>query len=314
MMKLPEKINVLTRGHLSAEFAAGMAEHPISYGLNVRRCDQILPEDLEWAYCFAGFPPSGKVDFTGLKWIHCFGAGVDGFLSRHIIPDDCILTKTIGGMGRKMGEYCLCHVLARCLNYDVYLKNKKEKLWKPDKIRSLQGRKVLILGTGAIASEVARMFTAIGCAVTGVNSRGWANDAFCEIYSFDNIPEDLREFDIVINLLPLTNRTRGIIGNSFFRRLYGVHFINTGRGATVVTEDLIRALDEGLLSFATLDVFEEEPLPQLSPLWEREDIFITPHVAAVTTADDVITEFAAAYEAIKSGRANSNFVHLSEGY
>lgn len=141
-------------------------------------------------------------------------------------------------------------------------------------------KSVTIIGAGKIGTEVAHIAKAFGMKTTGVNRSGGQIDGFDKVYTNDNLAEAVADADVVINILPLTPETTGLFNLSLFKQFKpGAIFVNVGRGESVVTADLLTALDQELLSFAALDVFEEEPLPAESPVYTHSKILTTPHIA-----------------------------------
>lgn len=130
---------------------------------------------------------------------------------------------------------------------------------------------------------MAQQAATFGLECIGINTSGHPVEGFKETYPLEKLKEILPKATIVVNILPLTDQTKGLFDAKVFEAFdKEALFINVGRGPSVKTSDLIAALDDGQLAFAALDVFEEEPLAKDSPLWEREDVLITSHIAGQT--------------------------------
>ena len=154
----------------------------------------------------------------------------------------------------------------------------------------------------------------------GFNVIGWSRtpkeyEGVQTFDGLDGLEKFLNRTQILICLLPLTPETHGVLGRGTFNRLpSGAAVINVGRGAHLVEEDLIAALDKGKIEVAVLDVFNEEPLPVDNPLWDHPRVFITPHIASVTTPETAVVAVADAVEELRKGLPFSNLVDMNLGY
>ncbi len=153
---------------------------------------------------------------------------------------------------------------------------------------SLDGRTIFVVGLGGIGTEVARRANALGMTVIAIRNTPHEKPLFV---SEQGLSGDLRAFagraDVIVNCLPLTPETRGIFDKAFFNAAKrGALFINVGRGASVVTADLVAALEDGRIGGAGLDVTDPEPLPADHPLWHAPNVLITPHVSALVASSD----------------------------
>ena len=148
-------------------------------------------------------------------------------------------------------------------------------------MRSVAGKKLLVAGLGGIGAEVARLGAALGMSVSGTRNSSRSGPDYVEYVGLSHELLALAaEADVVVNALPLTDGTDGLMDEEFFAAIKpGAIFVNVGRGKTVVTDALIAALESGAVSGAGLDVTDPEPLSSDSALWTRDDVIITPHVA-----------------------------------
>jgi len=306
-------LKIITTGRLGKEFAAALNKS--SGDFEIKYVDELTSGDIEWADCLAAFPVSNDIGISGIRWIHSFGAGVEGFLQRDDFDTSTILTRTVGNLGFKMGEFCLCHILnfyQKTLN--VY-ENKKQRRWESSYPESVSGKTMLILGTGEMARGIASLLTKLQMKVIGVNSSGDnIHDIFSGCVKFDDVKSIANSVSCIINTLPLTTKTDGLLNEKFFTLFQNALFINVGRGQSVATGDLINAIDADNIAYAVLDVFETEPLPASSPLWNHPDIYISPHQAAVTDVEDILESFLEAYKIIKEKRRNHLFVDVEKSY
>lgn len=306
-------VHILATGRLGKEFSDAIKK--IDNEFKGRYVDTPSPEDIDWADCLAAFSVPEEVNISGIKWIHSFGAGVESYISRKDLSARTILTKTTGNLGFKMGEFCLCHMLNYFQGtFKIYEHNRNRK-WEPTSPQSLMDMTVLILGTGEMATGISNLLQPMRTTVIGVNSTGKVSDrSFSECIVFDSIKTTVDRVSCVINTLPLTKYTNGLLNARFFNLFEDILFINVGRGKSVVAGDLIPAIEKNNVAYAVLDVFEEEPLPGDSPLWTHPKIFISPHQSAVTDIRDIMDSFCQAYELMKSNKKNNLFVDFEKGY
>ena len=306
-------IRIITTGRLGKEFAASLAESKEKY--TVRCVDEPVARDLGWANCLAAFSAPEGVPLSGIEWIHSFGAGVEGFLKRDDISPNTIITRTVGRLGYRMGEFCLCHILNFFQHTFRVYDNKKQQAWEQNHPVSIAGKTVLILGTGEMAKGISHILTQLKMEIFGVNTTGEnPHTVFSRCIMFDQIADVADRVSCIINTLPLSENTKRILDKDFFGLFNNALFINVGRGANVVEEDLMRALAIKKIAFAVLDVFETEPLPETSPFWEQPNVFVSPHQAGLTDVDDILESFREAHRCIQSSERNSLFVDVKRGY
>lgn len=217
-----------------------------------------------------------------LKWIQLSTAGVDKLPLDLLAQEGVRLTSASGMHTHSLAESIFGMLLARTRGILQSVEASKASRWAQEEIEPvvLFDKSVTIIGAGKIGTEVAHMAKAFGMQTTGVNRSGGQIDGFDKVYTNDNLAEAVADADVVINILPLTPETTGLFNLSLFEQFKpGAMFVNVGRGESVVTADLLTALDQELLSFAALDVFEEEPLPAESPVYTHSKILTTPHIA-----------------------------------
>lgn len=217
-----------------------------------------------------------------LKWIQLSTAGVDKLPLDLLAQEGVRLTSASGMHTHSLAESIFGMLLARTRGILQSVEASKASRWAQEEIEPvvLFDKSVTIIGAGKIGTEVAHMAKAFGMQTTGVNRSGGQIDGFDKVYTNDNLAEAVADADVVINILPLTPETTGLFNLSLFEQFKpGAMFVNVGRGESVVTADLLTALDQELLSFAALDVFEEEPLPAESSMYTHSKILVTPHIA-----------------------------------
>ncbi|RHW34786.1 D-2-hydroxyacid dehydrogenase [Lysinibacillus yapensis] len=218
-----------------------------------------------------------------LKWIFVASAGIEQ-MPKQAIANKNILVSNVRGIHKKpMAESILAHILSlkRCLPY-IY-NNQRNKIWnkRGGRPTELNGSTALIIGPGAIGGEIGRLLQAFDVYTIGCNRSGNPAEYMNETYPLDELAEQLPKADIVISILPSTDETEHLIQYEHFE-LMPEHaiFMNFGRGNLVATDVLIRALEEKLIQHAVLDVFEEEPLPAESSLWDLDNVTISPHCSS----------------------------------
>lgn len=236
------------------------------------------PEWVEGVIC-NGLFLSHEIDlFTCLKYIQLTSAGLDRAPLDVIRARGIILRNARGVYSIPMAEHALCAALSLYRKMQVFSENQSNRLWQKQRdLRELFGKTVVIIGCGSVGEECAKRFRAFGCEIIGVDEDD-ADRAYCaKVYRTDRLHEAIASADIVLLTLPLTPQTEGMADHAFFRSLKdGCVLINIARGGLVRGDALIQALRERTL-YAALDVFDEEPLAQSSPLWTMENVLITPH-------------------------------------
>lgn len=216
-----------------------------------------------------------------LRWIHVAAAGVDSLLFDQLRASDVVVTNAQGIFDRPIAEWVLGAVLAETKDFAGNYRLARTKTWHHRETKRAQGAQAIVIGTGAIGREIARLLKAVGISVTGAGRTAREGDEdFGTVVASERLPEHVGDFDIIVNAAPLTPATRNLIGPATLAAVKpGAHFINIGRGASVDEPALIAALQEGPLGFASLDVFAEEPLPADSPLWELDNVMIAAHMS-----------------------------------
>jgi phosphoglycerate dehydrogenase-like enzyme len=230
------------------------------------------------------FPDDMIARAPGLKWIQVFLAGIDGFKTKGLIPDNIVFTKTTGIQGAAMAETVITRMLMFAKNMPAYFENKLEKSWKRSDSITLSGKTLGILGLGNVGKELARLAKAFGMKVIA-NRRSVIEEGQAEnvdrLLPSDKLHQLLKESDFVALTLPLTPDTQKLIGTKEFETMKpGAYIINISRGQIIDEPALIEALESRQIAGAGLDVFKVEPLPPQSKLWDMPNVIISPHVAA----------------------------------
>jgi glyoxylate/hydroxypyruvate reductase A len=259
-------------------------------------------------------PPELFAKLPGLRCVMALGAGVDDLAPA--LPPGIALTRVVdNALTASMTEYVLFHVLRHHRGMDAYRADREARDWHPRPYPPASGRSIGVLGLGALGGHVARTLGGLGFRVYGLSrtARRIA-DVTC-VTGEGALETVLGHSEILVCLLPLTAATRDLLDARAFARMpRGAHLINAARGALVVDEELLAALDTDHLSGATLDVFRAEPLPPEHPFWRHPRVTITPHVASLTNLDSVAAQLADNVRRFAAGEPLANAVDRDLGY
>lgn len=220
-----------------------------------------------------------------LVWIHSIQAGVDRFPLEKLRAHNIALTSSHGIHGICVAETVLGYMLVFAHAFDILFHQQSEHDWKrPPWHRpfTLVNETVCVVGTGALGESIAAYSQSFDMRVIGVNKRGIEVAGFDRVHSTDDLHAGLSSAKFVVIAIPLTNRTKGLIGTPELDRVGpDSYLINVARGAVLDEGALNQALKQGTIAGAAIDVAETEPLPARSPLWDRSNLILTPHIAGV---------------------------------
>ncbi|MDJ0839069.1 MAG: glyoxylate/hydroxypyruvate reductase A [Acidobacteriota bacterium] len=296
---------------------------PVSFVQELKRVDEGLPiqiwpgiadpEEVRFAVTWA-HPPGSLQAFPNLRVVASYGAGIDHILADHDFPNHVTVTRVVDRhLAAEMEQYILAAVLRYLQSWPAYRADQAAARWQP-RPRPYKPR-IGILGLGVLGTGVAGAFTALGFDVSGWSRGRRVLSGVTTYTGAGGLARMLPETDVLVNLLPLTDATRDILSLDLFNRLKtGAYLINVARGAHLVENDLLTALDSGKLSGACLDVFRQEPLPSDHPFWSHPKITITPHVAARTAPEEVAAQIADNYRRMERGEPLKFKVDLARGY
>lgn len=295
------------------KLAAALAPYPV-----VRRGDAFDPAEVR--YIFVWKPKPEAFDgLTGLKAILSLGAGVDALLKHPKLPDVSMVRFVDTDLSQRMSDYVVAQVTMHHRLYTRFRADQKERRWSQLYPPAASETSVGIMGMGVLGQDAAKRLLPLGFtlrswsrtpkALDGVE--GFAGDA-----QFDAF---LSGTDILVNLLPLTPETTGVLNYETFGKLRrkldgGPVIVNAARGGHQKEADIVRALEDGTLGAASLDVFETEPLPQDSPLWDIENCYITPHIAAISDEKSGVSYYAGIIRDHEAGKPLPNVVDRQRGY
>ncbi len=255
-----------------------------------------------------------------LRWLHLPSAGADGYTQPEDYCNKDIRVSTSSGVfGQPIAEHVFAMILAHNRNLQEYSYRKLEKSWfRSWEVKDFYGSTIGILGLGDIGTQIAKRAKAWGARVLAVKrSRTAAPEYVDSLYTMDELDEVLGQSDYVVLALPSTHRTRGLITEHRLRQMKpGAFLVNIGRGALIDQEALVKALTEGWIGGAGLDVTEPEPLPENSPLWELPNVILTPHTSGGSPTNDKrrTSIFCRNLECYLEGRPLQNQVDFNEEY
>ena len=274
------------------------------------------PEPYDFRVLVSFRPPTDE-DISHYDWIHSTGAGIDVIVRR--ISEDGgspVVTRTLGMMGRQMGEYCLGYALAQFQKMALRRDLQTAQDWSQARGKPVfcYDKTIAIIGTGHIGQGIARAFRSLGARVVGYSRTGREEPEFDAVFPLERFTREQAP-DVLIGAVPSTSDTRGLIDGGILGHLSGGLFINVGRGATLEEAALKAALDSGAVFHAVLDVFEVEPLPRDHWMWGHEGVTVTPHVSGLTQDDDAAQTFVRLLEAsFETGKLPVSGVDLTRGY
>jgi glyoxylate/hydroxypyruvate reductase A len=272
-------------------------------------------ERVTFAVCW-NHPDKVLSNYPNLRAVSSLGAGVNHLLDDESLSDGIPIARLITeSLQTQMGDYVLNAITNYRLHINQYYKQKRTGEWKPYTNIPKTSIPVGIMGLGEMGSSVATLLVQ-----QGYNVNGWSHsekeiEGVTSFAGNDQLDDFLGKTKVLVNLLPLTDETEGILDLDLFKKLKKPgYLINVGRGSHLVEEDLIYAFDMNYLEGACLDVFEEEPLPKNHTFWNRDQIMVTPHIAAITPAEEAARVIVENYKRAMSGMELMFEVDREKGY
>ena len=252
---------------------------------------QMKSSDEEIKNCeiiFGGIKPAFLANNECLKWLHTSFAGVDSLLKPEVnFPENIILTNSAGTYGIAISEYLLATTLMLMRRNLQYAKLQFENKWQPlGEVGSIYGSKICVVGLGDIGENYAKRCKALGATVTGIarTKRTHASNSVDKLFTINQLDEAIKDADVIALCLPGTKETAGLFDQKRLNKTKkGALILNIGRGTAIDTKSLISALESGQIGGAGLDVTDPEPLPKDSPLWQMDNVIITPHISGNQT-------------------------------
>ena len=323
MAKIEEPVTLLVSDNVWARHgdAIRSISHgvtPIIYEGNEILSDEIIPtintvfysSDL-WPERSRGFVLS-ILKATSVKWMHTFSAGVDSPFFVQLMERGIRLTNSSGATASPIAQTTVLYMLALSRNVRAWFQHQEKHEWTRHEFAELDGARLAVIGMGPIGIETARLGVALNMNVEAIRRTPNGTEP-CPTFAFNQLSRVLAHADWVAVALPLTDDTRQIFNAETFAIMKpGASFINVGRGELVDEDSLVAALQSGHLAGAALDVFATEPLPPDSPLWDMDNVIITPHSSSASVhsglrSEDIFLKNLARYVA---GEPMVNEVHL----
>lgn len=277
------------------------------------------PADIAYA-CVWKAPPGVLATLPNLQAIFSLGAGVDHLTADTSLPDVPIVRIVDRDLTLRMTEYIVLHVLMIHRRQHLYDRQQRERVWRDHDQPAANDVAVGVMGLGALGGAAAKALQQIGFNVAGWSRTRRHIAGIASFHGPSGLDAFLARTEILVVLLPLTSATEGILNLDLFGKLRrsgalgGAHLINAGRGHLQIDDDIVAALDRGLLASATLDVFPVEPLPPGSPLWTHPRVTITPHNAATSNAKALTDNVMRQIARIEAGLALQHVVERRRGY
>ncbi len=257
-------------------------------------------------------------DADSLEWIHVTAAGVDTLLFDALRESDVVVTNAHGVFDRPIAEYVLGAVIAHAKDSRASFDLQRRHRWKHRETRSVAGARALVVGTGGIGREIARLLRAAGLQVRGAGRTPRSGDPdFGEVVASADLAAEVGWCDHLVLAAPLTEATRGLVGAAVLAAMKpDAHLVNVARGPMVDEAALLAALDGGGIAAATLDVFDREPLPADHPLWDAPGVTVTAHMSGdvVGWRDTLAAQFTANVRRWLAGEPLHNVVDKRLGY
>ncbi|MBE8595159.1 2-hydroxyacid dehydrogenase [Xenorhabdus sp. BG5] len=273
-------------------------------------------------YALVWLPPYEMLaNRQDIKGIFSLGAGVDTILQQALenpgtLPKEIPLIRLEDtGMAQQMQEYAISSVLYYFRRMDEYKQYQAQRFWNPIPAHNRKEFVIGVLGAGVLGRSVIEKLKEFD-----FNVRCWSRtpkhiDHVENFYGKTQLNDFLSECKVLINILPDTPETRGLLNLSLFRQLKsGSYVINIARGAQLVEQDLLTGIDKGYVAGAALDVFVEEPLSNLHPFWTHPRINITPHIAAKTILDEAMDMICDNIRRMEKGESPIGLVDVTLGY
>jgi len=253
-----------------------------------------------------------------LAWVHVAAAGVDTLLFDALVESDVVVTNAHGVFDRPIAEFVLASLLAHVKDLHASHDFQRDRVWRHRETGSLAGTEALVVGTGGIGRETARLLRALGVRVRGAGRTARSGDRdFDDIVASTDLARHVGSADHVVIAAPLTGQTRGLVDAEVFAAMKpSAHLVNIGRGPIVDEQALVTALESGQLAAASLDVFENEPLPTESPLWSLPGVAISAHMSGdvVGWRDTLTRQFIANVERWLAGEPLHGVVDKRLGF
>jgi phosphoglycerate dehydrogenase-like enzyme len=304
------------------EFSPAMLMRISEQGVEIEYTAAAIAKNVEDAEIIFGCPPVELLKSAyALKWHHLPNAAIQPYVSPALYANaNVMLTNSSGVYGEIIGEHIVAQAFALARNFPLYAKQQREQVWRRDNesARWVSGSTAVIFGIGDLGKNAARRLKALGAHTIGIRRSLFDKPPYVdEIYDLRSMDAVLSRADFVICCLPLTVATKGLFGLREFEIMNPwAYFINVGRGAIADTDALVGVLRDRRIAGAALDVTDPEPLPKGHPLWDLENVIITPHSSCVCSdvQERKLELFLELLKRYQAGRRLKNMVDIMQGY
>lgn len=266
-------------------------------------------------------PPNLLAGLPNLRAIFSVGAGVDHILGDTTLPPEVPIVRVVAdNLTQHMVDFVVWRVLDHHRQGFLYRAQQRRKVWHEPPQPAASDVAVGIMGLGNLGRAAAKALLSLGFTVNGWSRTQQEMPGVATFHGDRGLAAFLAATDIMVVLLPLTPATRGIVDYRLLKQLRGRNalggavLINAGRGKLQVEADIVRALEDGTLKEASLDVFEAEPLARTSPLWTHPRVFVTPHAAATSDPNHLVGPMLEQMDAFERGEPLRNVVDRQSGY
>ena len=292
------------------------------YCLTAKEVSALNPDDVADKQVILGHIPPRLIPYAkSLEWLQLSSAGADRYFPSDVLPEHVLLTNAVGAYGLAVSEHMTAFTFSLLRRFPQYARNQHDHIWKiMGSIKAVSESVILVIGMGDIGGMYARQMKALGATVIGVRRTikekpEWVD----EQYTVNELDKVLPRADVVAMVIPGGDATRHLMDARRFSLMKdGAYLINVGRGTAVDTDALTDALKSGKLAGAALDVTDPEPLPADHPLWEIDNVIITPHASGNYllngTLDRVVEILTENFDNFVSGRPLKNIVDRRYGY
>jgi D-3-phosphoglycerate dehydrogenase len=301
-----------------AQIGAAAGDAEIVDAGQERIAEEILAADIFCGHAKVPMPWADVVRGSRLKWIQSSAAGLDHCLAPEVVESDIVITSASGVLSDQVAEHAVALTTALCRSLPTFFRAQQNKDFTRSPTRDLHDATVGIVGLGGVGRRVAEILSAFRARILATDTFPADRPAHvAELWPADRLLEMASQVDILLLAAPLTDVTRNMIDAAVFSRMKpGALLINDARGGLVVEADLLAALDSGHLAGAAVDVTQQEPLPDDSPLWQHPRLIITPHVAGQSARrmDQITDFFCENLRRRRAGRPLLNVVDKKLGY
>lgn len=240
------------------------------------------------------YPVNDLNKFSNLKLLLLSAVGYDAYIKKDVLNDDTVLCNAVDVHSREVAEHTLALIIELVKNLHLYKNNQSKHLWHDEgKVKSIEGLRVAIIGFGDIGNALAKLLKGLGMYVIGVKRKMIDKpDYIDELHTNEDLNEVISDVDVVVSLLPGTKENVHLFSMDTFKKMkQDTVFINCGRGNLYDNEVLYEVLDKKIIKAAAADVFEVEPLPQDSKLYDLDNFVVTPHVAGFFHLDSAMDKY-----------------------